>query len=342
MQRVFLLAFLLCAGPATAQDLGTAVQVPGTNDECAGFCDRTYSPHTFEEPDKVKACQQGCRLFSIIQLVNGEEDEAAKSCSSSCGEAFADASAAAACGAGCKNQKPFTSGTMEIVIDDSSPMFKYAQKMTQQMFDRMGAMKENVLGSMRQFLDDFLSRQPAAGEPQSPPAPENQPSPLFKYAKSLKVDPKKGFEGPSVGNRDENGDEIIHVKMIPIDDDDASIPMFRLVPADRIPSDQAGSIRGNGEEPVGVVDPEEGWMACLARRTASRWLLCAALLLGIISTVWICLAVVRTSPRRRFSSDSSKLTVKGDLDLIKSPIGEAPPPYSYEELKKPLDDKVAA
>lgn len=46
------------------------------------------------------------------------------------------------------------------------------------------------------------------------------------------------------------------------------------------------------------------WIACLARQTGrlsivSRWLLMLAMMLCIVSMMWICVTIIRTAPKRR-------------------------------------------
>jgi len=139
--------------------------------------------------------------------------------------------------------------------------------------------KPRLLGGKEDVAD--RNRNVSAGEP--PIVFQSRP----------KFQEGREFEGPtSVGNEDENGDQIIVVKMIPMDgesqEDGAIIP-------ETIPPSSGDVINDVSDD---------GWLACLSRRSQnlsmlSRWLLCAALMMSVLCMIWLCMAFMRNQRQRR-------------------------------------------
>jgi hypothetical protein len=145
----------------------------------------------------------------------------------------------------------------------------------------------------------------------------------------------------SIGNMDENGEPIIIVHMIPVDlnEDDGNSKSSQV-------SDDAPTPPETGDAIYG--DADDGWMACLARRTQnlsilSRWMLCFALMLSILRMFWLCLALMRTQRQRQRRHRLYSQYRAGKSNVIyftpppiyeKTPSSAAYVPLNNDEKKK--------
>jgi hypothetical protein len=216
------------------------------------------------------------------------------------------------------------------------------------MMGRHGMMGDDYDDGRRSAEDDILS-------------------PLYGYGSRVSKEEEKGgkkvgpgieFQGRGVENVDKNGNPILHVQMI--DYDGKYDRTNTLSSLDEKPHEPSPPI-----DPSSAVDPDASWLACLARRarrlsSVTRWLVCLALFLCILSMIWICLAIIRTAPRRRVlyaRPEAVKMTLGGGqkqappiiekqhlvTEVPEAPIsGTPPPPYTPAEEKKEQGALTAA
>jgi len=166
------------------------------------------------------------------------------------------------------------------------------------------------------------------------------------------------FKGPTVGNEDQNNEPIIIVHMIGNQNPPRQEPSNPSGDDDHSDEDST-MLKETANEPSPPIDmsgdPDDDWLSCLARRARrlsmiTRWMLCIALMLSIASMIWICLAIMRTAPRRRLLMANMKktpyeviystppVTASDKLPMIietKEPLPESespPPPYEVAPI----------
>jgi len=369
------------------------VQIAGDNDQCAAFCVQTYPPHTFENSELAKSCKQGCRLFSMLQFVGDRENRNNESvvrqtCTDDCVEAYKDDSFRRSCTDGCQHQAPYTSGAIQIQMDDSSPLF---HKAVESMMDQMSSLQKHLsnqfegarnwfnmdLPRIDDMNDDFNARVHNMFD-QIEKSFGDSSNPLFNYAdrlfgrtsaptgvaakpelnsqsdesgvvhKPLRIS-GDAFPGPTVGNSDDNNDPIIIVHMIPDKTPDREgAPRFAPIGDDDDDHSDEDStmLKESANEPSPPIDQsgdsDDDWISCLARRARrlsmiTRWMLCIALMLSIASMIWICLAIMRTAPRRRLMMANMK---KNKYEVVYStpPVTASDKSPMIIETKEPLPE----
>jgi len=92
----------------------------------------------------------------------------------------------------------------------------------------------------------------------------------------------------------DNGDTIIRVHILPSDAESPTQGWWD----ETSPHDPATPV-----EDTHAVDPDDSWLTWLANRSrqmsaSTRWLLIGAMLLCVASMIWICMAIIRSAPRR--------------------------------------------
>lgn len=314
-------------------------------------------------------------------------------CDRECGDAYSDDIFKRACLDGCQHQTPTTSGQLQVIIDDSSPLFPFANKLMNDAMGKFDSFKgemksqwdsfrkwfktddlipENakdgdddakVVGSLQNMGDGLLNllRQLNLGGQDNDKEQQQKPrlfggledvadhmpnrgansseEPLVAKSHPKHVDGSE-FKGPSsVENEDENGEPIIIVQMIPIDVEDEDDSSEGII------INEPPSPPSSGD--VMYADADDGWLACLARRTQnlsilSRWLLCLALMLSILCMFWLCLALMRTQRQQRRRLYTQYRAGKSDVIYFtpppayeKSPSSAAYLPLNKEEQKAP-------
>uniref|UniRef100_A0A914W7E5 Transmembrane protein n=1 Tax=Plectus sambesii TaxID=2011161 RepID=A0A914W7E5_9BILA len=287
---------------------------PGVNDLCADFCKQTHSKQA-----NVDACEEGCRVFSMLQFVSGsgKVEDIRDKCQSGCVKSFVDKEAQDACQTGCGHQVPFAGGSMEISMNSDDPMFNVAKsafdgvfdRMSQQMndnFDRFGSAfgdrdpyqdMQRDMDAMSQRVENLLNRlmgrQPTdAGLPQiGDESDSNSNSGAIKPIQRIGGHESAVFKGPEVDNANDKNEPILHVEMTPLNAN--HFDWFENQPRPVVFIDRVQS------------EEEANWLACLAARARrlsamTRWLICMALMMCVFCMIWLCMAIIRTAPRRRF------------------------------------------
>jgi len=255
-------------------------------------------------------------------------------------------------------------------MDGSGPLSHYSHSLFDGLFDQMEEMHNNMMNQYRSFfdspksdnifqtIDKEISQMKNRMTNMESSMQTNQNSvnlnPLFSYGKQiaeqnnneghLPLRTHAELNGKPVGNIDDKGRTILFVAI--------------LVPSDSDSYDRANTLASLDQkphEPSPPLDPSEetddGWLVIFSERAkrfsfVNRWLVCLSLFLCIISLIWICLAIIRTAPRRRpLYARAEEIKVVGlsvgekkFLVETKAQPEGPPPPYNAEPIlvKTPL------
>lgn len=80
-------------------------EVMGQSSQCKNTCVQTYPLHTYDVPSNLEACDRGCRLFSICEWAEDDDNfnNTLTSCGNACAEAYSADQELLSCKLGCKS-----------------------------------------------------------------------------------------------------------------------------------------------------------------------------------------------------------------------------------------------
>uniref|UniRef100_A0A0N5ASG0 Transmembrane protein n=1 Tax=Syphacia muris TaxID=451379 RepID=A0A0N5ASG0_9BILA len=240
----------------------------------------------FKEISKSDGCKDGCRLAVVYTTLASNPQTIQKKCEEGCARTFdKDAGVEEACKFGCSNQFGRELGTVTLTENDAiiGVVGKELREKMQSTFGSMPYLRllfQKAMDRMRNFDENFmwlphrghhgLSRSDLMGRDNVLSA-----SPHGHVAES--------FKGPEVGNKNDNDEDILHVKPIKHRRIFLSVypdPYHYSVARMHKSTDEASFVERLSQR---------------ARRMSilSQWLICFALLLCLLSMMGISLAIIR-------------------------------------------------
>ncbi|XP_071492483.1 transmembrane protein 59-like [Diadema antillarum] len=286
---------------------------------CSASCQQTYPLHTYPKMEDLRACQRGCRLFSMLEFgeVDYEETDfnATKlACKGACHDAYQydGEDLIFACCLGCAEQLPFSIqmrkeyASQEPTLHLLHPLFS-----VHSIFQQLTSNIRGVSFSASMFFWQGDNNQVYVFETQ----PEID---IF----TVDPDPQEPFNFGKPFSGFETNLEVLN------DHDPTSDP----------------------SRPYSSHLDTSTWLDCVAKRSGlPRWLLSITILLSSVALLWLCCATMVTAPERRVHVP--KLSIHGDLEYLKeskkSPIGSQPvyittltstPPTSDSRVSSDDDD----
>uniref|UniRef100_A0A915AYB7 Transmembrane protein 59 n=3 Tax=Parascaris univalens TaxID=6257 RepID=A0A915AYB7_PARUN len=311
-----------------------------SQEDCLSKCAHKYSTDS-----DVGACKDGCRLAVVFNFAhNGDEESLHEKCRKGCADSYKETVGSEACSVGCDSQPLISSGRVEVSISDKDPTFGVVRNEMDGMFSRMagefpmfgGDMHPMMMGpSMIVENDD--SDMFAAMHRQM----QNDMERFRQIAHRL-LNMGRESAGPNVGNKAKDGSMIINAHPT-------------VVGREHL----LGHV---GENPNAREEPS--WFSRLAARARrlsvlSQWLVCAALLLCLISMLSISVAILKQIRAQRYHNARGAhmvipSTFGEPLPAKKIPLESPPnatmdyplihdsPPPAYDQLsihkEKPADD----
>lgn len=296
-----LIQFVICLGLILKLSLAFEEQTSPFDDvfedvtSCSSSCERTYPLHTYPKMEDLRACQRGCRLFSMLEFGELDYEETdfnatKQACKGACHEAYINEDPLFACCLGCAEQVPFTIkkrqeyASQETSLHLLQPLFS-----VHSIFQQLTSSVRGVSFSQAIFYwqgDNnrvyIFETQPEIDIFTVDPDPQDP----FNFGK-----PFSGFE---------TNLEVLN------EHDPTSDPSHR---------------------PLATHQDTSGWLDCVAKRSGlPRWLLSVTILLSSVALLWLCCATMVTAPERRVRAP--KLSINGDLEYLKqekkSPSGHTP------------------
>ncbi|XP_041134506.1 transmembrane protein 59-like isoform X1 [Polyodon spathula] len=285
---------------------------------CRKTCQMTYSLHTYPREEELYACQRGCRLFSICQLVNDREDlnQSKTECDSACHEAYSQSQDQYACNLGCQSQLPFAEQRQEQLLD-MMPGMHVPFPLT-----LVGGFWNDMMSSAQSFITSSWTFYLQADDGKVvifQSEPQIQFMPRFEPQKEELKD--TSFARESSDRHPENA-------------------IYKHDHKNFMQEQEFGV------DPDNVDKEDHNLFKCLSRSTwLPGWILTTTLVLSVLVLIWICCATVATAVDQYVPSE--KLSIYGDLEYVKDQKLTPYPPSSLviissmaEEAAGPLPSKV--
>ncbi|KAJ8040708.1 Transmembrane protein 59 [Holothuria leucospilota] len=253
---------------------------------CKGDCDKTYPLHTYPEPNDLKACYRGCRLFSMLDFVeevfNENFTDTMKECRDSCGEAYVDPSQLLACELGCSNQLPYAQALHRQWAEEESKVHLLIPVLSVQSLWR--GLLDTYRGLSFSYWSVYMQD-------------ENGQVYVFESSPELDV-----FTLNPEANRVSARNWI---------NAETNLQAFHPQTSTDI----------NGQTGY---DDSASWLECVSRKSGlPRWLLSMTLFLSVLALIWLCFVTLMTAPEQRISTP--KLSIYGDLEYLKKgPVSPYP------------------
>ncbi|XP_054764195.2 transmembrane protein 59-like [Lytechinus pictus] len=280
---------------------------------CSSSCERTYPLHTYPKMEDLRACQRGCRLFSMLEF--GEVDyettdfnSTKQACKGACHEAYSNDELLFACCLGCTEQVPFAKQMRRQYASQEASMHLIVPLFSvHSIFQQLTSSARGVSFSQAMFYWQGDNNQLYIFETQ----PEID---IF----TVDPDPQDPFNFGKQFNGFETNLEVLN------DHDPTSDP----------------------SRPYATHLDTSSWLDCVAKRSGlPRWLLSITILLSSVALLWLCCATMVTAPERRVRAP--KLSINGDLEYLKQnkkcPDGHIPiyiSTYTTKPSTNDTDDDV--
>ncbi|XP_064625574.1 transmembrane protein 59-like [Lineus longissimus] len=287
MEQICWVLLIFCICSAAPQDIFD--RVLGDDQPCNEVCENTYPQHTYEKPMHYSYCLRGCRLFSIIEFVEGAGDvnSTKDACLNSCQEAYPKADDQQACNSGCISQVPFAVKKHKMMEDATQnihllfPMM-YMQSMCNRFMDNVAA---HVSYTSAYFMQ----------------ADNGQ-------IVIVRSQPKVYTEIITGGNNEYRTKNYLETNLMGVDNS-------------ATPNLKSAQIRPNDAREINYATSEDqgqnsDWLDCVSRKTGlPRLLLSMTIFLSAFFMIWLCFTTAATAPDHRVQSQ--KLSIYGDLDYLK-------------------------
>lgn len=242
---------------------------------CENACD-----HNFKDNKTLEGCRDGCHIAASLAILSPENSET--KCEEACIGNYNDTpKVQEACKYACKNSHnnrpgPFVSAERdaisgiirkefgEMIQSENTNFMSPFQSSFEQTIEKMEALRRLMLMRLRQHFSHpgFLEEEIGTG---------NRPCGHLAAA----------FKGPEVGNKDINGEEIVHVK---------PVKHRRIIFS--VYTDPSHFAVSRTQRPV----EESSFFDHFSQRRMSilsQWLICIALLLCLLSLMGISFAIIR-------------------------------------------------
>ncbi|KAK2181843.1 hypothetical protein NP493_377g00023 [Ridgeia piscesae] len=269
----------------------SALDVPevftSNKDKCSGVCEHTYPPHTYEKVGVARSCQQGCRLFAIIDLTQrcGNSNHTIEACVASCKDSYDDVDNTKACELGCANQQ--SEHPLHHMMDDVSVY----QSQNMYPFLYVHSVYSNMIEKLMAHSNSYWSlyMQPGSGQ-----------MVMIKYEPEIYIEQRE-----IIVNDNGKTSSFIESNIVAIDN--SATPHLH--------QSQLHAV----EKDVSIIESGQSgdWMGCIVKKTGMpRVLLTFTILLSATMMIWLCISSAVTAPDQRVAStEPQKLSVYGDGDL---------------------------
>ncbi|XP_075038249.1 transmembrane protein 59 isoform X2 [Mixophyes fleayi] len=256
--------------------LGSLDTFLGDSSSCHHVCEGTYPLHTYPEEGELFACHRGCRLFSICQFAEDEDDfnKTKVECDSACVEAYPQSNEQYACILGCHSQLPFAEKRQE-ELSNMMPRIHVLFPLT----------------FVRAFWSDMMDSAQS----------------LMTSSWTLYI---QADNGRILVVQSEP--EIQQMPPLDLEDPSVRANMLDTMSSELVPGDSVGEGPWSRRAGVLELDGGSGIMKCFSIN--SNWLLTASLVLSIVVLLWICCATVATASDQYVPAE--KLSIYGDMEYL--------------------------